>query len=143
MPVKLLISEYDALEHAIERIRFMLQMFALGEMPDSEPEQVEILARMPEELEARATTRSAFVAPPDASITTAPISELLNDSTKVSPNHGAAQSVEPDGVLHAAPVLPEIGHGLVQREEYLSVADVPFEEPVYTPEVVQIGREHV
>ncbi len=31
----------------------MLQMFALGEMPDFEPEQAEILERMPEDFEFR------------------------------------------------------------------------------------------
>jgi len=52
-PVRLIDSEYDTLEHGIERIRFMLQMFALGEMPDHEPEQVQILERMQSEIEAR------------------------------------------------------------------------------------------
>lgn len=52
-PVRLTGNEYDTLEHGVERIRFMLQMFALGEMPEYEPEQVQILERMQSEIEAR------------------------------------------------------------------------------------------
>ena len=52
-PVRLIDSDYDTLDHSIERIRFMLQMFALGEMPGHEPEQVQILERMQTEIEAR------------------------------------------------------------------------------------------
>ncbi len=52
-PVRLIESDYDTLDHGIERIRFMLQMFALGEMPGHEPEQVQILERMQAEIEAR------------------------------------------------------------------------------------------
>lgn len=147
MPVKLLISEYDALEHAIERIRFMLQMFALGEMPDPEPEQVEILARMPEELEARSTMRPAFGTPdaaadmfPGTSNTT-----TVSDATSVTDDFNS--SMKSDAVSEAAerstdaaPVLPEIAPGSRQPEESMSALgatiDAPFEEPVYTPEVM-------
>jgi chemosensory pili system protein ChpA (sensor histidine kinase/response regulator) len=52
-PVRLINEEFDTLQHGIERIRFMLQMFALGEMPAHEPEQVQILERMQSEIEAR------------------------------------------------------------------------------------------
>ena len=52
-PVRLINDEFDTLEHGIERIRFMLQMFALGEMPAHEPEQVQILERMQSEIESR------------------------------------------------------------------------------------------
>ena len=52
-PVRLIESDYDTLDHGVERIRFMLQMFALGEMPGHEPEQVKILERMQAEIEAR------------------------------------------------------------------------------------------
>ena len=52
-PVRLTNGEYDTLEHGVERIRFMLQMFALGEMPEHEPEQVQILERMQSEIETR------------------------------------------------------------------------------------------
>ncbi len=52
-PVRLVGNEYDTLEHGVERIRFMLQMFALGEMPEYEPAQVQQLERMQAEIEAR------------------------------------------------------------------------------------------
>jgi chemosensory pili system protein ChpA (sensor histidine kinase/response regulator) len=55
-PVKLSDSEYDTLEHSVERLKLMLQMFALGEMPSHEPEQVAILERMLKSFEDRATT---------------------------------------------------------------------------------------
>lgn len=143
MPVKLLISEYDALEHAIERIRFMLQMFALGEMPDHEPEQVEILARMPEELEARSTTRSAFVAPDAATSVTPSAADPTSTSETTSVSDDFNSSMTSDEVrettdqsTHAAPVLPEIATGSLQSEAAMSALDAPFEEPVYTPEVM-------
>lgn len=52
-PTRLTTQEYDTLEHSIERIRFMLQMFALGEMPDHEPQQVQILADLLRDILAR------------------------------------------------------------------------------------------
>ena len=68
--VKLLLSEYDTLEQAVERIRYMLQMFALGEMPAEEPDQVRMLESMPEDLEARAVARNAM---PDAAPVDVPV----------------------------------------------------------------------
>ncbi len=65
-PVKLLDSEYDTLEHGVDRIRFMLQMFALGEMPDHEPQQVQILEYLLSEISARAEHKpeDVFALPP-------------------------------------------------------------------------------
>ena len=65
-PVKLNDTEYDTLEHSIERIRFMLQMFALGEMPDHEPQQVQILSQLLNEISARAEHKpeDVFALPP-------------------------------------------------------------------------------
>jgi chemosensory pili system protein ChpA (sensor histidine kinase/response regulator) len=45
-PVGLMAGEFDVLEQAIERAGFMLRLFALGEMPDREPEQVAALDRL-------------------------------------------------------------------------------------------------
>ena len=53
-PVQLENDDYDVMEHAVERIRFMLQMFALGEMPEREPLQVALLEHLQRSLEARA-----------------------------------------------------------------------------------------
>jgi chemosensory pili system protein ChpA (sensor histidine kinase/response regulator) len=52
-PVMLRNADYDVLDYSIQRIRFMLQMFALGEMPESEPHQVEILENLLRDLETR------------------------------------------------------------------------------------------
>mgnify|MGYP003912887491 CR=1 FL=1 len=59
-PVKLTSGDYDTLEHSIERIRFMLQMFALGEMPDREPHQVEILTQLLHEIDSRSVETPEF-----------------------------------------------------------------------------------
>lgn len=53
-PVKLTESEFDILEHSVERLKNMLQMFALGEMPNHEPDQVGILDHMLKSFESRA-----------------------------------------------------------------------------------------
>ncbi len=111
-PVKLLISEYDTLEHGVERIRFMLQMFALGEMPDAEPEQVEILERMPEDFEFR-VTRPLPAVPEVAAVTEA--SELAADVASAAGN-----VVDISAVLEVEPV-----HFTMEAEA------APFEEPVY------------
>lgn len=110
-PVKLLISEYDALEHGVERIRFMLQMFALGEMPDAEPEQVEILERMPEDFEFRAGAR-----PP----------QPVFDAPAVTEVHAPAPVVV-DNIVAIAPVA----HAAEPLPPVLEMEAAPFEEPVY------------
>jgi chemosensory pili system protein ChpA (sensor histidine kinase/response regulator) len=61
-PVRLDSGDYDVLEHATERIRFMLQMFALGEMPDHEPQQVELIEHLQRSLEERADAAAAVPA---------------------------------------------------------------------------------
>jgi chemosensory pili system protein ChpA (sensor histidine kinase/response regulator) len=53
-PVRLESDDYDVIEHAIERIRFMLQMFALGEMPEHEPHQVQLVEHLHKSLDQRA-----------------------------------------------------------------------------------------
>jgi chemosensory pili system protein ChpA (sensor histidine kinase/response regulator) len=53
-PVMLEPADFDVIEHAIERTRFMLQMFALGEMPDHESLQVELLSHLLQTLDLRA-----------------------------------------------------------------------------------------
>ena len=53
-PLRLQVSEFDILNFAVERTRFMLRMFALGEMPDHEPAQVGALRELQQTLDARA-----------------------------------------------------------------------------------------
>ncbi|MES2024767.1 MAG: Hpt domain-containing protein [Pseudomonadota bacterium] len=122
-PVKLLISEYDALEYAVERIRFMLQMFALGEMPDFEPEQVEILARMPEDFEARSTMRSAVVDLPKDVNDTQPIDQS---------SHIPADAPHDAGLMHAnvlSSTLEDVPSAAAI--EAANFEPAPFAEPVY------------
>ncbi len=52
-PIRLDDLDFDTLTSSVERLKTMLQMFALGEMPGHEPEQVRLLATMQQALEAR------------------------------------------------------------------------------------------
>ncbi|WP_076593400.1 hybrid sensor histidine kinase/response regulator [Herminiimonas arsenitoxidans] len=122
-PVKLLISEYDALEYAVERIRFMLQMFALGEMPDFEPEQVEILARMPEDFEARSTMRSAVVDLPNDANDTQPIEQSSHIPADAPHDVGTTDTNVLSPALEAVPSVAAI--------ESANFEPAPFAEPVY------------
>lgn len=52
-PVHLEVHEFDTLEQSVERMKLMLQKFALGEMPRFQPEYVRILASLRQDVEAR------------------------------------------------------------------------------------------
>ncbi|HYD60652.1 MAG TPA: Hpt domain-containing protein [Noviherbaspirillum sp.] len=54
MPVRLAVHEFDILEQSVERMKLMLQKFALGEMPPFQPEYVRILASLRQDVEMRA-----------------------------------------------------------------------------------------
>lgn len=53
-PVHLSQHEFDTFEQTIERLKLMLQKFALGEMPAHEPEYVRLLVSLRQNIEARA-----------------------------------------------------------------------------------------
>ena len=53
-PVRLKVHEFDTLEQSAERIKLMLQKFALGEMPVFQPEFVRILASLKQDVEMHA-----------------------------------------------------------------------------------------
>jgi chemosensory pili system protein ChpA (sensor histidine kinase/response regulator) len=92
-PVRLTVPEFDTLEHSVERLKLMLQKFALCEMPAHEPEYVRRLAGMLRDVEQRSEFQyEAFSPPPTAGIASPPV-EL--HSVKVK---------EPE--LPAAPALP-------------------------------------
>ena len=55
-PVMLSPADYDALDCAVDRLKAMLQTFALGEMPEAAPDQVAILVQMREEIARRAAS---------------------------------------------------------------------------------------
>ena len=55
--VRLEEHEFDTLEQSVERIKLMLQRFALGEMPVFQPEFVRILAGLRQDVELRSQTQ--------------------------------------------------------------------------------------
>ncbi|KRB90549.1 histidine kinase [Noviherbaspirillum sp. Root189] len=52
-PVHLQLHEYDTLEQTIERLKAMLQQFALGDMPADEPHYVRVLDNLRRDIELR------------------------------------------------------------------------------------------
>ena len=139
-PVKLLISEYDALDHAISRMRFMLQMFALGEMPDFEPEQEEILERMPEDFEFRISSKHGqpvFDAPAVDEVEPAAVAEdedaevsAVELELEIEPEPEPSPAVEPNNVDDDALVL-EVALAVKPTPVILELEPAPFEEPIY------------
>jgi len=130
-PVKLLPSEYDTLQHGIERVRFMLQMFALGEMPDAEPEQVQILERMPEELEAR-----AGVPVPPSAVSAQPPTADVQQSGSAAPapvggDAAAARTIAQEAGSEVPPAAETfVAHGDASVQEEMPVpADADGADP--------------
>jgi len=131
-PIKLLPQEYDALQHGVERIRYMLQMFALGEMPDDEPEQVRMLECLPEEFERRAQARfenlsaQASVDGDDAP----PL--VVTHAPEAADESRAAGPLDPEetaaAAIGAAPVIESLAPAAPA-----AATDAPFEEPAYPP----------
>jgi len=131
-PVKLQQQEYDALEYGVERIRYMLQMFALGEMPDDEPDQVRILEGVREELERRA--QSGFNdLQSRTSIEDGGAPQVVAHPAEAADGNRAAGPVdtEPAFVSGAAPVIASIPHS-----DHAAPIDAPFEEPVYAADEI-------
>ncbi|WP_293779483.1 Hpt domain-containing protein [uncultured Oxalicibacterium sp.] len=89
-PVKLILSEYDLLDQALEQVRSMLQHFALGEMPSEAREQVQQLEGMLDDFEYRSLVAadSAVITQQDDVTQTVAISVPSDE-----PDHGALQSV--------------------------------------------------
>jgi chemosensory pili system protein ChpA (sensor histidine kinase/response regulator) len=58
--VRLTEHDYDTLEQSVERLKLMLQKFALGEMPVYEAEYARLLNSLRQDLEARADARVAM-----------------------------------------------------------------------------------
>jgi chemosensory pili system protein ChpA (sensor histidine kinase/response regulator) len=56
-PVQLTDDEFDTLDHSIERMKLMLQKFALGDMPDAEPTCILHLNRMLRALDQRSAVQ--------------------------------------------------------------------------------------
>jgi chemosensory pili system protein ChpA (sensor histidine kinase/response regulator) len=137
-PVRLASTEYDTLEHGIERIRFMLQMFALGEMPEHEPEQVQILERMQAEIETRLRITPELTAAPLPFFEPhleQPI-ETLEIESGAQHSEMAREAVpEPETTERSAPTPPQApGHDQAVAAQFDHVAAIPFVEPVLTDE---------
>ncbi|HEY0845977.1 MAG TPA: Hpt domain-containing protein [Noviherbaspirillum sp.] len=58
-PVHLTAHDFDTLEQSVERLKLMLQKFALGEMPALEPEYVRLLTSLRHDLDERASVAHA------------------------------------------------------------------------------------
>ena len=96
-PVHLLEAEYDVLGQAVERIRFMLQLFALGEMPDAEPQVVRMLQQL-----QHAVTERADAAPVQAPTLIAEDSDrLLSSEAQERMVAADAGMAEPDTAFDA------------------------------------------
>ncbi|KIF81092.1 hybrid sensor histidine kinase/response regulator [Noviherbaspirillum autotrophicum] len=57
-PVRLLPHEFDALEQSVERLKLMLQTFALGEMPAYQSEFARLLRSVQQDIEQRSEQRT-------------------------------------------------------------------------------------
>ncbi|HTH45177.1 MAG TPA: Hpt domain-containing protein, partial [Oxalicibacterium sp.] len=129
-PIKLLPHEYDTLQHGVERIRYMLQMFALGEMPDDEPEQVRILEQLREELETRAQSGFNDLAARASTEGEGAAPQVVAHPAEAADESRAAGPLDAEDAFasaaHSAPVIASIPHS-----EPAAPSDAPFEEPVY------------
>jgi chemosensory pili system protein ChpA (sensor histidine kinase/response regulator) len=73
-PVRLTTPEFDTLEHSVERLKLMLQKFALCEMPAHEPEYVRRLVGMLRNVEQRSEFQyEAPAIPPATGIVSPPV----------------------------------------------------------------------
>ncbi|MDF3036934.1 MAG: response regulator, partial [Paucimonas sp.] len=127
-PVLLVMEDFDALEHAIERIRFMLQMFALGEMPDSEPQQVEILESLVRDLEIRTTFDANAIAAAYSEPVEVPAAIPPADVVEVADIVEAAEESIEQPLIQIAPAIT--------MEEEIEIAET-------TPETVEEPQEPV
>jgi chemosensory pili system protein ChpA (sensor histidine kinase/response regulator) len=89
-PVQLTQHEFDTLEQSIERIKLMLQKFAVGEMPDHESEYARLLDSIRKDIEIRADSASAItpaIAIPDFVETELPqdASRIVDEPADIAP----------------------------------------------------------
>jgi chemosensory pili system protein ChpA (sensor histidine kinase/response regulator) len=122
-PVRLESGDYDVIEHAVERIRFMLQMFALGEMPEHEPHQVQLLEHLHKSIEQRANAAPTVhdALPPVHDVVADVVAELPESVADAAIDDVADTSFEP-ATMESAPVFEE--------EPASDIAVEPVAEPV-------------
>ncbi|HZW12848.1 MAG TPA: Hpt domain-containing protein [Noviherbaspirillum sp.] len=124
-PVRLTASEFDTVEQSVERLKMMLQKFALGEMPAHEPEYVRNLAKIRRDIEVRSEEHEHVAL--DLSMPVAGESADTVGEESVSPLGADAATVEPE---------PELGHAHEAVAEASvssaeSAAGTNFAEPVF------------
>ncbi|MES2831413.1 MAG: Hpt domain-containing protein [Pseudomonadota bacterium] len=155
-PVRLLDTEFDMLDLTMERIRFMLQLFALGEMADHEPLQVGALEALHEILCKRAVTVSAesgeftestpldtmIEAIPDEITHQAPDQKLDQVATDDMPTLAALLSRESvESTESPVPALAKPQAPLELQAPVITPSlDVSFGKPDSAPEVPMAGR---
>lgn len=155
-PVTLNVYDFDTLEQSVERLKLMLQKFALGEMPGHEPEFARLLNSLRQDIEARAAAQHSILslgnapAPDSDDIRSPRVDEPAlgsdivsgsDDATKnsVEMQKGHVQTVEdvgiaPDTALDVG--LPEdhASHAAPIDSLGESHVDAPFAEPVFANE---------
>ncbi|MEN3363697.1 MAG: hypothetical protein V7606_971 [Burkholderiales bacterium] len=96
-PVRLTTTEFDTLEHSVERLKLMLQKFALCEMPAHEPEHVRQLANMLREVDRRSEVQHEVPSAPAVASIVAPSTVL---------HSVPLTQADPEPELPAVPVAP-------------------------------------
>ena len=105
-PVRLLLTEFDTLDLVLERVRYMLQLFALGELADPEPQLVRQLEQLRAAVAARATLVSAELVPaPPADEVPAFAALLSRESTIGNGDAGDAADSAAAAVVGRTPVV--------------------------------------
>lgn len=123
-PVRLTTYEFDTLEQSVERLKLMLQKFALGEMPPREPEYVRLLASMQHDIEKRSEFQPQASMPPSA---------FGGVHVETSPGQAAEQTsaISPEPVEVPQSGLPEnISAGSFGSPVFVTESDVAAEPVV-------------
>ncbi|MBC7513595.1 MAG: Hpt domain-containing protein, partial [Herminiimonas sp.] len=136
-PVRLLLAEFDTLDLVLERVRYMLQLFALGELADPEPQLVRQLEQLRTAVAARALEVPAEpvreselepeLAPP---VDEVPALAALLSRESTDDSDDASDSVDPAdaAVVSRTPVVtPALGamfapSGMAQPQEILPLS---------------------
>ncbi|WP_151635759.1 hybrid sensor histidine kinase/response regulator [Noviherbaspirillum aerium] len=135
-PVRLQPHEFGVLSESIERLKFMLQKFALGEMPDNKPEYVRLLENLRQDLELRSEmaelTAASAEEMPFASVDT-DLPDELDMVLEEADTLLQAQSDEEcttghDSGLHDAATAATAADADVQDENAILLPDVSEEE---------------
>ena len=139
-PVPLLLPEFDTLDAVLERVRFMLQLFALGELADPEPQLVHRL----DQLRAAVTERAAQ-APATAVLLTRESTDSLADVDQDATG-GRHEAVAEAGSADLPDDLAELqptGQASADAIEMPAVAEAAagVAEPTEVAEVAEVAED--